>query len=79
MPSVVLTEKEVGLLKQTRDLLEEILETLDIMADKKLMSAIREGEEDIKKGRVRDYHEFVRESGLRHGRRPGKSGRGTES
>jgi len=79
LPSVVLTEKEVGLLKQTKDLLEQILETLDIMADKKLMSAIRKGEEDIKMGRVRDYREFVRESGLRHGRRPGKSGRGTES
>ena len=64
MPSITLTEKHLGLLKQTRDLLEEVIETLDILANKKLMSAIAEGEEDIKKGRVRDYSEFVKELGL---------------
>lgn len=54
--------------------MEEVLETLDIMADKKLMRSIKEGEEHIRKGRVRDYSEFAKELGLRHKRKHGKLG-----
>lgn len=59
--------------------MEEVVETLDIMADKKLMRAIKEGEEDVRKGRVRDYNEFAVELSLRQKGRRGKSGAGTRS
>lgn len=39
-------------------------ETNDILADKKLMKAIKQGEEDIKKGRVYDWEDVKKELGL---------------
>jgi len=46
---------------EDRELLEELLETLEILADRELMEAIEEAEEDIKEGRVRDYEDFIKE------------------
>jgi len=57
----MLSQKEVKLITETRDLLEELLETLEIMGDKNLMEEIRKAQEDIKEGRVRDFDEFVKE------------------
>jgi hypothetical protein len=57
----MLSQKEVKLITETRDLLEELLETLEIMGDKNLMEGIRKAQEDIKEGRVRDFDEFVKE------------------
>ena len=39
-------------------------ETNEILADKKLMRAIRQGEKDIKKGRVYDWEDVKKELGL---------------
>ena len=39
-------------------------ETNEILSDKKLMKAIEEGEEDIKKGRVYDWEDVKKELGL---------------
>lgn len=39
-------------------------ETNEILADKKLMKAIKEGEEDIKKGRVYDWEDVKKELGI---------------
>ena len=39
-------------------------ETNEIMADKKLMKAIKQGEEDIKMGRVYDWEDVKKELGL---------------
>lgn len=36
-------------------------ETIEIMSDKKLMKSIREGEEDIRKGRVTSLDDLVKE------------------
>jgi hypothetical protein len=58
-------DKEVlELLLQTSNLLEEVLETMDILADEEMMDAIKESEEEIRKGETRDFKEFVEESGL---------------
>jgi len=57
----MLSQKEVKLITETRDLLEELLETLEIMEDKNLMEGIRKAQKDIKGGRVRDFDEFVKE------------------
>lgn len=51
----------VELLLQTRNLLDEVLETMDIIADEKLMKKIAEAEMDVKDGRVRDFDEFLEE------------------
>ncbi len=56
-----LDREQVELLKRTRDLLEELIETLDIMADEAMIDAIKEGEKDFEAGRTRKYNEFIEE------------------
>jgi len=46
---------------RVNSLLEELLETLDVLEDEGAMNSIREAEEDVNAGRVRDYTEFVEE------------------
>jgi len=61
LTTVILDREQVELLKRTRDLLEELIETLDIVADQTLMDAIKEGEKDVEAGRTRKYNEFIEE------------------
>jgi len=56
---VLFEEDTIHTLVQTRDLLEEILETLDIMADEESMKKISMAEKDAKEGRTRDFDEFL--------------------
>jgi len=51
----------IVLLLKINTLLEELIETLEILEDKNTMKAIKEAEEDVKAGRVRNYNEFIKE------------------
>ncbi|MBI2593059.1 type II toxin-antitoxin system Phd/YefM family antitoxin [Candidatus Daviesbacteria bacterium] len=42
---------------------ESMQETLEILSDKKLMREIKEAEEDVKAGRVKDWEEVKKELG----------------
>lgn len=57
----ILRREEVELLSRTRDILDEILETLEIASDRRTLKSLREGLRDMKAGRVRPYAEFARE------------------
>ena len=57
----LLTDEDRELLRRVHALLEEVLETLEILADKELVEALKEAEEDVRVGRVRDYEEFIKE------------------
>ena len=59
--SVLLTDEDRNLLLKVNSLLEEIIETLDILKDEDSMRSVREAEEDVKAGRVRSYDEFLKE------------------
>jgi len=59
--SVLLTDKDRALLLKVSSLLEEIIETLDILEDKDAIKSIKQAEEDVKAGRVRSYNEFLKE------------------
>jgi len=59
--SVLLTDEDRALLLKVNSLLEEIIETLDILEDEDAMKSIKEAEEDVKAGRVRGYDEFLKE------------------
>ena len=59
--SVILTDEDRALLLKVRSLLEEIIEALDILEDEDAMKSIKQAEEDVKAGRVRDYNEFLKE------------------
>jgi len=59
--SVLLTDNDRTLLLKVSSLLEEIIETLDILEDEDAMKSIKEAQEDVKAGRVRSYNEFLKE------------------
>ena len=59
--ATMLKKQEVELLLSTRELLDEILETLELSNDARTSKAIKEGLKDVKAGRVRPYRDFVRE------------------
>ena len=59
--SVLLTDNDRTLLLKVSSLLEEIIETLDILEDENAMKSIKEAQEDVKAGRVRSYNEFLKE------------------
>ncbi|MEM3407206.1 MAG: hypothetical protein QW806_04250 [Nitrososphaerota archaeon] len=59
--SKLLTDEDRNLLKKVSNLLEEIIETIEIIEDKEAMEAIKEAEEDVKTGKVRNYDDFIGE------------------
>jgi len=59
--NVLLTEEDRALLLKVSSLLEELIETLEILEDEEAMKSIGEAEEDVKAGRVRGYGEFLKE------------------
>jgi hypothetical protein len=62
--SVLLTDEDRALLLKVSRLLEEVIETLEILADENTIKSLKEAEGDVKAGRVRDYNEFLKE--LKH-------------
>lgn len=58
---IVLNEEDRELLLSAIRLLEEILETLEVMGELEAMEAVREAEVDLKTESVRSYDEFVEE------------------
>ena len=47
-----------------RSLMEELLETLDILGDEELMKSIKKSERDVQEGRLLSFKELLRELGL---------------
>jgi len=58
---VLLTDDDRTLLSKVSSLLEEIIETLDVLEDKDTLKSIKEAEEDVKTGRTRSYNSFIKE------------------
>jgi hypothetical protein len=54
-------KQDVELLVHTRELLDEILETLEASSEPRTSRALNEGLKDIKNGKVRPYRDIVRE------------------
>ncbi len=48
-------------LDEATKLMDELMETIEILNDPKMMKAIHEGEEDIKAGRVKKLHSVLKE------------------
>jgi hypothetical protein len=59
--SVLLTDEERALLVKVSSLLEEAVETFSILEDKEAMSCLKQADEDVKAGRVRDCGDFLKE------------------
>ena len=59
--ATILRKQDVELLVHARELLDEILETLELSSDPRASKGLKEGLRDMKSGKVRRYREFVRE------------------
>ena len=55
------TLTELMLVKQTKELLEQLLETLDVMADKKLLRDIQVSRSQAAKGKTRSFRKLMAE------------------
>jgi hypothetical protein len=53
-----------ALVKETKELLDELLETLDVMADKKLLRDIAISRSQASKGQIRSFRRLMVELGL---------------
>ena len=63
-----LDEDDIRRLIEFKNFLDELLENLEILSDEETMKGIREGLEDIRKGRVRPLKELLVELMSRHQR-----------
>ena len=52
MPKSLLTQQDRKLLLETRNILEELLETEEVLRDKTLMESIKQSRRDVKTGRL---------------------------
>ena len=59
--ATILRKQDFELLVHTRELLDEILETLEVSSDPRTSKALKEGLRDVKNSRVRLYRDFVKE------------------
>ena len=56
----LLAETKLKLDEATK-LMTELMETIEVLSDKGMMRAIREGQEDIKAGRVKELRSLLKE------------------
>ncbi len=59
--ATILRKHDVELLIHTKEILDEILETLEVSGDQSTSKALKEGLRDMKNDRVRPYREFAKE------------------
>jgi hypothetical protein len=52
MAKSLLTQQDRRLLRETRSILEELLETEEVLSDRALMKSIKQSRKDVKAGRV---------------------------
>ena len=64
MTTLIIDRNELELVKQTKELLEQLLETLDVMADKGLLRDIEVSRSQAAKGKTRNFRTLMREMGL---------------
>ena len=48
-------------LDEATKLMSELMETIDVLSDPEMMKAIKQGQDDIKAGRVKDLRSLLKE------------------
>jgi hypothetical protein len=61
MPETMLTTRDRKLLMETKKLMEEVLETQEVLADKELIDSIRRSKLDLRAGKVVSWEQLKRE------------------
>jgi len=62
--SSLLTDEERKLLIRAVNLMDELLETLEVMQDEELVKDLRTALREVEEGKTRPFNELVRELGL---------------
>ena len=62
--SSLLTDEERKLLVRAVNLMDELLETLEVMQDEELVKDLRAALREVEEGKTRPFNELVRELGL---------------
>ena len=62
--SSLLTDEERKLLIKAVNLMNELLETLEVMQDEELVKDLRAALREVEEGKTRPFNELVRELGL---------------
>jgi len=58
---IILSKEDREKIRNLKEILEGVVETLDILLDEEALKAILEAEQDIKEGRIRKLEEFLNE------------------
>ena len=64
LATLTINKSELALMKETKELLDELLETLDVLADKKLLRDIEISRSQASKGQIRNFRTFMEELGV---------------
>ncbi|MEN6378612.1 MAG: hypothetical protein ABFD15_03400 [Methanofastidiosum sp.] len=51
----LISKEEIELLSKTKDLLEELLDTLEVLADEDTLDAIKQSGSDFEKGKLESF------------------------
>jgi len=65
MSKALLTTEERKLLERAINLMEELVETLEVMQDEELMGDLKEALKEIKEGKVKSLSELMDATSLR--------------
>ncbi len=65
MSKALLTTEERKLLERAINLMEELVETLEVMQDEELMEDLKEALKEIKEGKVKSLSELMDATSLR--------------
>ena len=52
----LISKEEIQLLSKTKDLIKELLDTLEVLADKETIDAIKQSGSDFEKGKFESFH-----------------------
>jgi len=64
LTTLLVDKSQLALTKETRDLLEQLLETMDVMKDKKLMREIALSRKEARRGKTRASRTLLEELGV---------------
>jgi hypothetical protein len=64
LTTLLVDKSQLALIRETRDLLEQLLETMDVMKDKKLMREIALSRREARRGKTRAFRTLLEELGV---------------
>ena len=64
LATLLVDKSQLALIRETRDLLEQLLETMDVMKDKKLMREIVLSRREARRGKTRAFRTLLEELGV---------------